>query len=950
VRIVVPKAVSMITRSPKVRNHQFAIPRWIRRLVGMALVASGAWAASASAAPLFTAPCLHVDTGRDATSVAIGDLNADGKADLALASGAGVTVVLGIGDGTFGPVSEYGTSSASSSVSIGDLNGDGRPDLVTANEVSNTVSVLLGLGDGRFGPGTDYATGIQPRGVVIGDLNGDGKPDLVVVNSHFYSLHGTISVMLGTGDGTFGEQIEYVVGDNPISLAIADLNRDGKPDLAVANKGSSTISVLAGNGDGLFGARRDYATGMGPFSIAIGDFDGDRAVDLVTANYYANTASVLLGLGDGTFGGNTDFATGSHPHSVAVGDLDENGKPDLVVVDYDEDTDQPNIYDAVAVLLGNGDGTFGSPRDHVAGSFPYSAAIGDLNGDGRPDLAVAEVHEQHSVAVLPGNGDGTFGTRDELPTGISPMSVAIGDLNGDGEPDLAVANKASNSVSVLAGEADARFSAKRDYSTGWAPVSIAVGDLNLDGNPDLAIANSGGGTVSMLLGQADGTLGLQRELGVRNPDSPYGFPQSVAIGEFDGDGKSDLAVTDMCCYFQGVGTVTVLLGNGDGTIRASSHYQVGNGPMSVAVGDFDGDGKSDLATTGYYENSVSVLMGNSAGAFGSRRDYTTGGGPFAGAVGDVNGDGIPDLVVADFYNYNGQPGNSVSVLLGKGDGTFGDQAFFAVGSDPDAVALSDLDGDGNLDVAVANSNSNSVSVLLGNGDGTFRVKSDYGTGWYPTSVAIGDLNWDGKPDLVVTNSGSNTVSVLLNTGEGVADPLAITLADAHAESGRLEFDWFGTSMAGRSATVERRSVGTAWASVARTTADRAGRLRYEDHDVRPAARYGYRLAVTRAGSKQYYGESWFTVPGAWELTLVPPAPNPVRDRLVIGFTLLSVAAARLQVLDVAGRSVADRELHSLEAGPHELTIPEAARWRPGIYLVRLTQGSHSRTARACIVH
>ena len=949
------KVVPMVTRSPMAKHDQVAIPRRIRRLLEMALAASGVWAASANAAGapgLFAAPCLLVDTGGDAYSVAIGDLNSDGKADLAVATGPRVAVLLGMGDGKFGAVTEYATAGASVSVSIGDLNGDGRPDLVTANEFSNTISVLLGHGDGTFALENHYASGIQPRRVAIGDLNGDGKPDLAVANSHFYSgfLRGTISVMVGNGDGTFGEQLEYLVGGDPASLAIADLNRDGKPDLAIANRGSSTVSVLIGNGDGSFGASRDYATGEGPYSIAIGDLDGDRVIDLVTANYWANTVSVLLGHGDGTFATNTDFAAGSHPHSVAIGNLDQNGMPDLVVVDFDEDTDQPNIHDAVAVLLGHGDGTFGPPGKYVAGSFPSSVAIGDLNGDGSLDLAIGEIEYQHAVAVLLGNGDGTFGARNEFPTGASPTFVAIGDLTGDGVPDLSVANRGSNTVSVLPGDGAGRFGAGRDYATGSAPVSVAVGDLNADGNPDLATANSGGGTVSLLLGRADGTLAPRSDLGIRRPDHPYSFPQSVAIADFDGDGKPDLAVADECCYFEGVGTVTVLLGNGDGTIRAMSHYELGNGASSVATGDFNGDGKSDLAATSYYENSVSVRLGNPDGSLGPRHDYTTGGGPYAVGAGDVNGDGIPDLVVADFYYYNGQRGDAVSVLLGNGDGTFGDQAFFTAGNYPDAVALGDLDGDGRLDVAVASGNANSVSVLLGNGDGTFRAKEDYGTGWYPTSVAIGDLNWDGKPDLVVTNSGSNTVSVLLNTGEGISNPFAITVADSRVESGRIELGWSGSSMAGRSAMVERRSIGTAWESVARITADRGGRLRYQDHDVRPAARYGYRLAVTRAGAKQYYGETWLSVPGAWELALVAPAPNPVRDRLVIGFTLPSAAPARLQVLDVAGRSVAERELSPLEAGPHELTIAEAAHWRPGIYLVRLTQGPHSQVARACIMH
>ncbi len=340
---------------------------------------------------------------------------------------------------------------------------------------------------------------------------------------------------------------------------------------------------------------------------------------------------------------------------------------------------------------------------------------------------------------------------------------------------------------------------------------------------------------------------------------------------------------------------------------------------------------------------VSVLLGNGDGTFGPQRDYVAGHSPYSIAIGDLNGDGKPDLAVANINFY------TVSVLLGHGDGTFGSRTDYVAGFSPTSVAIGDLDGDGRPDLAAANYYSNTVSVLLGNGNGTFAPKSDYGAGDRPQSVAIGDVNGDGRPDLVVANGGSNSVSVLLNIGGNIPTPTTLALVDARAEPGRVALSWFGASMAGVMATVYRQTEGPAWAGVASIVGDGTGWLRFEDGNVREGARYGYRLGVGVGGSEKFYGETWVSVPGDWILALAAPAPNPLTDRLAISFTLPSATPARLEVIDVAGRLAAVREVGSLGAGPHVVAFTEAVRWQPGIYLVRLRQGARSLIARACIV-
>ena len=652
------------------------------------------------------------------------------------------------------PFLSFDTGLGPQSVAVADLNADGHPDLVTANTgilgqeivvVSHAVTVQLGNGDGTFAPGTDFGPQDAASSVAIADLNGDGRLDLAVAN--FYS--GTVSVLLGNGDGTFAPNSDFDTGGGSSSVAIADLNGDGRPDLAVANfySTSNTLSVLLGNGDGTFGPKTDFGAGRGASWVAIADLNGDGRPDLAVANLYSNTASVLLGNGDGTFGPKTDFAAGSGPSSVAIADLNGDGRPDLAVANVNSRT--------VSALLGNGDGTFGPRTDFGTGCGPWSVAIADLNADGRPDLATANACS--AVSVLLGNGDGTFAPKTDFASEVS-SSMAIADLNADGRPDLATANynppsgglnptPPSHTVSVMLGNGDGTFGVKTEFGTGTGPQGVAVGDLDADGRPDLATANAGASTVSVLLGNGDGTFGANSDFGTGSD------PQSLAIADLNGDGRPDLATAN---YYSN--TASVLLGNGDGTFGAKTDFAAGSGPSSVAITDLNADGRPDLAVANRLSNTVSVLLGNGDGTFAPKTDFAS---ELSNsmAIADLNADGRPDLAVANAISQS----NMVSVLLGNGDGTFGAKTDFGTGSGASSVAIADLNADGRPDLAVAGA---TVSVLLGNGDGTFGVATAVGAGAY--SVAIADLNADGRPDLATTDAA--TVSVLLGNGDGTFGP------------------------------------------------------------------------------------------------------------------------------------------------------------------------------------
>jgi FG-GAP-like repeat/PASTA domain len=319
-------------------------------------------------------------------------------------------------------------------VALEDLNGDGRPDLVTANQERRTISVLTNSGDG-FSRRRDYRTGGLPRSGAIGDLDGDGAPDVAVANLG----PDKVSVLLNIGDGRFRAPVDYGAGlvDYPSSVAIGDLDGDGKADLVIANGGSSTVSVLMNRGDGSFETARDYAAGFEPVAAAIADVNGDGGPDVVSADF--GNFSVLLNNGDGTLRRGVEHRTEEHSVSLAVADLDGDSRPDLAIANGR----------VVGVFLNRSHGSAWSTRNYRVPSPGEAVAIGDLNGDSRPELVVATAHIPGTISVLSNTGDGRFRDRRDYGRGNYLVAVAIGDVNNDGKLDVAAANFGSSTVSVF---------------------------------------------------------------------------------------------------------------------------------------------------------------------------------------------------------------------------------------------------------------------------------------------------------------------------------------------------------------------------------------------------------------------------------------------------------------------------------------------------------------------
>lgn len=401
--------------------------------------------------------------------------------------------------------------------------------------------------------------------------------------------------------------------------------------------------------------------------------------------------------------------------------------------------------------------TFGR-HDFPTGSFPSAVVIADVNNDGKEDLIAVNLLD-NTVSVFLGQSDGIFGARMDFPTAAGPVALVAADFNHDGKVDLAVVASSANVVSVLLGNGNGTFMQAIDYPTGQAPIALAAGDFNHDGNVDLAVVDSCGpsscaNTVSILLGEANGTFRSKKDYAVGDN------PLAIATQDLNGDGDLDLTVAN-----SGGNSVSILLGNADGTFRSSVEIATQAGPCGIAIGDFTGDKIPDLAVT--HQNApwaLTILKGNGDGSFQAEQEVTQLVDTDNIAAVDVNGDGKTDLVLTVVSQ-----GGSL-VFIGKGNGTFQNPVSYTTGTYAYGLAVEDVNGDGNPDLVVTDQESNYLTVILGNGDGTFGPRTtlpsassnplDQGA----QASVIGDFNRDGVPDLVMADNAG--VLLLLGAGKG----------------------------------------------------------------------------------------------------------------------------------------------------------------------------------------
>jgi hypothetical protein len=652
-------------------------------------------------------------------------------------------------------VRPLGPYSAPRSAVRGDFNRDGKPDLVVTSNSGSVASVLLGLGNGGFRPSIQQEFGTTLNRLVSGDMDGDGAEDLV-----WHDGYGNLRVARNQWGGYFAAPVShrvsssYTPSPSDISTVLADFDGNGSLDVAtIGGNGLTSLGILVNTGNGTLGSFTSKANVATNALLAVADLDEDGREDLLAIGRGWWGSVALLSNGDGTF--RSRGITVPEAHALVVSELDGDGHLDLALVREDSSQDEVQVH----LLRGDGQGGFSAAElvntltDTSGSSSAVALTAVDLDRDGLKDLVMTR-EWMDSLAVLRGEGAGRFAPAVLLPSGRGPRFVTTADFDGDGLEDVASVQHHSGDVRV--------------WRNGPGSLSLAEGpggnraqgDFNGDGKMDLVSASVANSVQVHLSGGPEG-------LRAQTP-APVGGPvYGLVVGHVDEDATLDVVVMR---GLRGPTTLALLLGNGDGTFRSAADISVGAMPGHVALGDVNGDGRTDIACQvtyypepSFYTQEVRLLLGQGGGAFAPPTVVTTSPSPDALALGDLDRDGALDMVVAQ-----DAPGGGVLLLKGRGDGTFRSPILvtYGAGQHNAHLALADMNGDGFLDVVRSNSIDDSVHVLMGWGGWATWEGRSYPAGGNCAFVSVLDFDGDGWRDVLCANPGRDSVSLLKGDAYG----------------------------------------------------------------------------------------------------------------------------------------------------------------------------------------
>lgn len=710
--------------------------------------------------PSFIAARRIESDGTATDPVVRGDFNGDGLPDIVTVIRVGspaltyLGVVLnGASLGFSAPILTQVSYTTGDFILVADVNNDGKDDVILVHPSS--MDVFVSIGDGTFAAPQTVSTGIKsPVAAAFGDVNQDRILDVVIVDGQSSQA----AYLLGNGQGAFGPP-QMTSFPAQVSVGVlADLDADGNLDLV------TNSTLYPGDGKGGFLAGIPFQSNDGQNagatlsdSVAVGDLNGDGKLDVVTANGSWNTVSVFLNQGGRKLvQKGASLWSGNDPTALAIADVNWDGKLDLVVTNAAESD--------VSVFIGKGDGTFLAPTtEYAIGGSPFTRPVlADFSGNGDLDAVFSD--NQSSVVLALGNGDGTFQTASVtnivVPRGSSnsggALSIASSDFNGDGVPDFVVGQSSTSpgmGLVVFLAQSDGSLGKGVVYAQNSALSYVAAADLNRDGKADIVASNWATGAVEVFLGNGDGTF--QAPSSITLP----GITNGLVVADLNGDGWPDVAVTGRNSV------VYILLNDGKGSLALTGTYPISGVGYELVAADLNKDGKLDLAVAMTTTSRVAILLGNGDGTFSAAPDYdTTLPAVYGIAAGDLDKDGNADLVITS------PNAGALAVAFGKGDGTFNPPAIYAASSltsqlnpSPGEVALSDVNTDGRLDIVYANSGYSSVGILLGSGGRRFQGPYEFGAGGGSLAVAIADLNKDGWPDVITADAHFSGVSVLYNT-------------------------------------------------------------------------------------------------------------------------------------------------------------------------------------------